>query len=430
MHAVLDSVPITNSSMTNKNFSWRKNVLAPCIRPHSSRKLDVIEQYVRVYLKTLASDPRINNIALSIVDTFCGGGVYKNGISGKVEFGSPLRLVNIVRATESELAAERRKPFKILAKFYFSDASKEHVDFLTSELKKNGFREEIGKSICLTSGRSSDTLQRIVSQVRRSRGNTRSIFVLDQFGYKDVPMEDVRMILRRLPNAEIILTFSVDALLNFLTDKHEPNETLRQFGVNRELISFWRQCDRDRKDRAYAQKFVMDCLHRSSSVEFFTPFLLLSPDERRTIVLAHLSRHQRARDKMLGIHWDQQNSFRHHGSGSFYELGYDPRKMDYDDDLFSFREEDRLDMQRSLQDELPGRLFDMMNGDGIAVEEFLRAIGNKTAARNDDILKIVRQMAAARDVQVQRPDGKLRRRALDIGDRIIMPCQRKFVFVA
>ena len=85
-------------------------------------------------------------------------------------------------------------------------------------------------------------------------------------------------------------------------------------------------------------------------------------------------------------------------------------------------------MQRSLQDELPGRLFGMMNDNGIVVEEFLRAIGNETAARNDDILEIVRQMTMARDVQVQKPDGNLRRRALGIRDRIIKPCQRKFVF--
>lgn len=103
--------------MTNKNFSWRKDTPAPLVRPHSLKKLDVIEQYVRVYLKTRAADPRIDNIALSIVDTFCGGGVYRNDINGRVELGSPLRLVNAVRGTESELAAGRRKPFRILATF-------------------------------------------------------------------------------------------------------------------------------------------------------------------------------------------------------------------------------------------------------------------------------------------------------------------------
>ena len=162
-------------------------------------------------------------------------------------------------------------------------------------------------------------------------------------------MRDIEMILQRLPNAEIILTFSIDALLNFLTEKRGPSETIRHFGVDREFIHSWRQgCHDGARGRAHAQKHLMSNLRKQSGAQFFTPFLLFSTDESRTIMLAHLSRHQRARDKMLGIHWDQQNSFHHYGSGGFYELAYDPRRIDYDDDLFSFRPEDKQEMQRQL----------------------------------------------------------------------------------
>lgn len=414
--------------MTNKNFSWRKDTPAPLVRPHSLKKLDVIEQYVRIYLKTRAANPRIDNIPLSLVDTFCGGGVYRNDISGKVELGSPLRLVNAVRATESELAAERRKSFKILATFFFSDAAREHVACLKSEIENSPFRDEIGKSIHLKHGRSSDVLADVVSRIGASRGNTRSLFVMDQCGYKDVPMRDIQMILQRLPNAEIILTFSIDALLNFLTEKREPSETIRDFGVDRDFFRSWRQGRHDdARGRAYAQKHLMSNLRKQSGAQFFTPFLLFSTDESRTIMLAHLSRHQKARDKMLGIHWDQQNSFHHYGSGSFYELAYDPRRIDYDDDLFSFRPADKQEMQRQLENELPDRLFSMMNDHGITVEELLFIIGNETAARNDDIFDALGQMIANRDVQVRGSTFPKRRPRL--GDQIIKPPQGRFVFV-
>lgn len=147
-------------------------------------------------------------------------------------------------------------------------------------------------------------------------------------------------------------------------------------------------------------------------------------------MLAHLSRHQRARDKMLGVHWDQQNSFYHYGSGGLYQLGYDMRRMDYDNDLFSFRQEDKHAMREQLQNELPGRLVRVMSGSSVTVEEILRAVGNETAARNDDILDVLRQMAASRDIEIRGTDGKVRRPKTkpNLGDRLIQPPQRKFVF--
>ncbi len=341
-----------------------------------------------------------------------------------------MRLLHAVRATEAELNQKRRKQFRIHAKFFFSDVAEDHVDFLKSDLRKSPFSEDVGKSISVTRADSSSALKNIVSQIRTESRKARALFVLDQCGYKDVSMEDIHMILQRLENAEIILTFSIDALLNFLTEKQPPTETLQQFGVNTDFIRSWRSLSNDRESRACAQRFLMNNLHMSSNAQFFTPFLLFSPDENRTIMLAHLSRHQRARDKMLGVHWDQQNSFYHYGSGGLYQLGYDMRRMDYDDGLFSFRQEDKHAMREQLQNKLPGRLFKVMSGSSVTVEEFLRAVGNETAAQNEDILDVLRQMAASRDIEIQGPDGKVRRPKTkpSLGDRLIQPPQRKFVF--
>ena len=103
--------------MENKNFTWNQNGPAPYSRRHSLKKLDVIEQYVQLYLKTLASNPRIDRITLYLVDTFCGGGTYRNPTNRQIELGSPLRLLHAVRATEAELNQKRRKQFRIHAKF-------------------------------------------------------------------------------------------------------------------------------------------------------------------------------------------------------------------------------------------------------------------------------------------------------------------------
>ena len=415
--------------MVNKNFAWNRNGQPPDLKSHSRKKLDVIEQYVRVYIKTLASDPRIDKMAVSIVDTFSGGGVYSAGRG--FEYGSPLRLIRAVNAAEAELNLDRRKPFRVQARYFFSDTNKEHVHCLRTALEQSEFRDEIGQSISLTTGVSSDILPSVVSQIRGLPGNTRSLFVLDQFGYMDVPMADIQLILQSLQNAEIILTFSIDGLLNYLTDKGNRSEKLSQFGIDPEFIQSWHLRDRDDENaRATAQRILMGRLHKLSRAQFFTPFLLFSPGENRMIMLAHLSRHQKARDKMLGVHWDRQNNFRHYGSGGRYRLSYDSRHLDSDNALFSFREEDRQKMKKQLEDELPSRLFGMMEEDKITVKNFLYSVGNDTAAQNDDLLSVVREMAMDRAVQVLGPNDEVRKTKTlpKIGDLIIKPAQKNLSF--
>ena len=159
--------------MANKSFAWNRNGQPPCLKSHSRKKLDVIEQYVQVYIKTLASDPRIDKMAVSIVDTFSGGGVYSAGKG--LEYGSPLRLIRAVNAAEAELNLDRRKPFRVQARYFFSDANREHVHCLRTALEQSEFRDEIGQSISLTTGVSSDILPSIVSRIRGLRGNTRAL---------------------------------------------------------------------------------------------------------------------------------------------------------------------------------------------------------------------------------------------------------------
>ena len=58
-------------------------------------------------------------------------------------------------------------------------------------------------------------LDQIISDVAPTRQHSgRSIFLLDQCGYTDADIDMVRHIGERLPDAEVILTVSIDAMLN------------------------------------------------------------------------------------------------------------------------------------------------------------------------------------------------------------------------
>ena len=417
--------------MSKKHFEWRSDSKPPNIRAHSLAKLSVIEQYVINYLKTLTCDPRIDNLSISFVDTFCGGGIY-TGIR-ELEYGSPLRLIHAVKAAEAEIAQSRKKPFRILADFFLSDVNRLHVASLRQTIESNGFVNEIGRSIHISTGLSSAILRKVIPQIRSSSNRRRAIFVLDQFGYKDVSIDDLQFIFESLPNAEVIWTFSIDALINYLTAKRPLSPTLAQFGVDEEFIRRWSTRDRGNStQRQIIQKLLMQSLYKRSGAKFFTPFILYSPDENREILLVHLSQHQKARDKMLSVHWDRQNSFRHYGRGSFFTLGFDPRQNDYENTLFSFRDYDKCRMLDELLVELPSHLYRLMNDGEVPVASLLDRIGNRTAAQNDDVFRVIRNLVIQKELIVYGPKGELRRPTTmpKIGDRIVRPNQLVMSFPA
>ena len=64
----------------------------------------------------------------------------------------------------------------------------------------------------------------------------RSLFFLDQYGWSDVRLATIRRILSELRKPEILLTFAVDALINFLSEKTEETEALLAIELHREDV--------------------------------------------------------------------------------------------------------------------------------------------------------------------------------------------------
>jgi three-Cys-motif partner protein len=70
----------------------------------------------------------------------------------------------------------------------------------------------VGQEIELIHGEFAKCLPHIFSEIKKRPGNERSLFILDQCGYKDVPFDLISLILQILRNAEVLLTFAVDFL--------------------------------------------------------------------------------------------------------------------------------------------------------------------------------------------------------------------------
>jgi three-Cys-motif partner protein len=314
-------------------------------------------------------------------------------------------ILNAIFNAGLRLNESRQKPLSIDAVYHFGDENREHVEFLRQTILDSQFRDLLGKSVALHHKQFIDLLPLVIADIKRRQRQGRAIFVLDQFGYADVPMSSIRTIFDNLPKAEVILTFSIDALLNYLQGEGDPAPVVSQFGVNEPFLRLWQEWKLSgHTGRAMAQRALMAQMHRYSGARFFTPFMMFSSTDNRHMLIAHLSQSQAARDKMLSVHWALKNTFKHIGRGSLFELGFDGR-LTTETSLFEFSDADRGNMRRELEDELPKQIFELSGGGPLALGDLLVLMGNKTAATNKDIIHSLQRLSEAREIEVLRPQG-------------------------
>lgn len=408
-----------------QNFKWKIGEPLPGIEAHTERKLEVIEQYLDVYFNTVTASRRMDVLRITIVDGFCGGGLYQKG--EEIRHGSPFALLNAVEKAKVRVNADRHKPLEIAAQFYFSDANKLHMAALRDELLRSEFATRVDDTIILQTGVFEELLPRVLTDIKKRQRQGRSFFVLDQWGYVDVPVHCLQQIFSTLDKPEAILTFSIDALLNYLRTDGSGLEGLRQFGVSDSFVKTWHELKDDENfGRATAQRSIMETLGKNSGAQFFTPFMMYSKTDKRWMLLAHLSKHQAARDKMLSVHWDQQNHFRHIGKGSLFELGFDHRLAESKDALFSFRDDDEAQLLEELENELPSRVMDNMTDGVLLVESLLSQIGNLTAAQNEMIFRVLQTLAAEGELEIEKKGGGRKKPStmIEVSDTLVRPPQR------
>ena len=196
------------------DFSWHPNEPPPQIEQHSRAKLDVLRSYLRAYIDRLNQSPQRETFKMALVDGFAGGGTYSQ--QNEVVSGSPLVMLEEIAAAKIRLNQTRTKPLKIECKFHFVDVQESHTDHLRNTLSERGYQVDC-EDITIHNSTFENVADGIIEDIRKHQPKSgRAIFLLDQTGYSQVPVNLARKIFQRLPAAEIILTFAVDVLINFL----------------------------------------------------------------------------------------------------------------------------------------------------------------------------------------------------------------------
>lgn len=426
--------------MAKSEYDWHLGEKPPRIELHSLAKHRVYEEYLTHYIQVLNSNPRIPAFRLTLIDGFAGGGVYSNPQDNSLYPGSPLRLINAAKAAAAAVNIKRqaegiRLPFELQAEYFFIEKKKSNHEYLNWYLSEQGLGSRLGQDIFSLRGEFTELLKTVIKRIVNTGRNRRCIFLLDQYGYGEVPFGDIRAIFSDLPNAEIILTFATDWLIDYMANTPEYLKTLQRIGVAKEL-------DIDRlleakHDTNPWRQLVQFELHRSikslSGAQHYTPFFIVSKEANRSFWLTHLSNHPRARDVMTQLHWRLKNHFAHYGGSGIRMFGYDPTKDEqitgladlFDGTEHSFDETAKTRTLEGVIAELPEFIHQFP--DGIQFSELYRLIANTTPATTEHIKDVAILLVRARELEIVGPNGEHRRTASRISDEDVLRIPRQKV---
>ena len=139
-----------NYWMSRKNYEWDFDNPPPVSR-HTLHKHQVYEEYLERYIDTVVPHQG-DQVRLSIVDGFCGGGIYRYEENNETRFGSPVRIIETVRRKASEINAKRKKPFRIIVNYYFVDEDPAAIECLKRVFAHQDIHEEEHESIQVQCG--------------------------------------------------------------------------------------------------------------------------------------------------------------------------------------------------------------------------------------------------------------------------------------
>ena len=422
--------------MTKGGYSWSIGGPLPTIEDHSRAKHDVLRAYLVNYLRILAQHPKSEGIRVTLVDGFAGGGQYRSP-TGSVVGGSPLVVLEALQEARALVASDRqargiRTPYVIDARIHLVEQDRETFDFLTQVVKDTPNAHAQNTSVVIHHGDFNEKLPDILKDIRaRQSRNRRSVFILDQYGWSQVNLATVGQIFAELPTAEVFLTWMVDNLINFLSDKmvEKLDPALQRAGLGQvlsadQLLAIKNAPASDTGDltwRRAIQSMLTEQIRSVSRATYCTPFYIVPRASRRGYWLLHLAQHLRANEEMKRIHW-QNNNLHHPGGPGFNMLGY----VGANDQLaFDHRFDDSAARTtiEALREDIPRRLAELHTP--IRFGDLVQLTANETPAHWAQLQDAVFALAQERNIILRTKAGGARRaeRSLVADDLIELPVQ-------
>jgi three-Cys-motif partner protein len=373
---------------------------------------------------------------LTLVDGFAGGGEYLVEGQDKLHDGSPFILIEAVRAATAVVKVEQRRPIDIKANFIFVEEKPSNYAYLKDALDRR-LDKATRAAVTTHQGDFKVHLDKIIADIKTAKGRRpRPIFVLDQYGYGDVPIEMIAKIMRELPKAEVFLTLAFGWIGAYARGPKAQRDriasalhiapNLQDFATGKR--EFDEIDDLPPNDKVAAMRYIQQLLHvgfaKQGNAQCYTPFFITSRESNRSYWFLHLANSVRANQVVKDLHWEVKNHFMHYGGPGLMMLGFDPARP-VDDTVqngFSFNKSAREQTIDALISDLPRRIQEQFP-DGVSFDKLYASVCNETPASP---VMIGEAIAASCELESVTPKDRARRIAdIDGADIVRLSAQRR-----
>lgn len=409
--------------MAKKHYDWTNGPAE--LEAHSLTKHSVLVDYLLRYFEQRTLNARGREVfRITLVDGFCGGGLYRLKTSNDEVLGSPLRMLDAVQAAQVRVNQGRSKPLELQVQYVFVDRDETAVRHLESVLKQRGYGSQIGSSIHLITsefGLAADQVLHLV--YKHTPRSATALFFLDQYGYSDVPAPLIRKILAGLPNSEVVLTFHVASFATYTNDDFTARiEKTLQIDIRSCLGG--QSIESIKGNEADWRRFIQGALYKAlvadCGARFFTPFFIRGEGSGHgEYWLVHLSQHHRAQDVMKQVHWQHQNHFIHYGGAGLNMLA--PHTMGFMQEFnggFRFDDVARHESNTALRRQLAERIYTLDQPRSFG--DLFASTCNASPATAGMYKEALAALVQERDILITSTDDKPKRHARYMTDTDII----------
>lgn len=414
--------------MSAKHYDWSDGPAT--IEDHSLTKQEVLSDYIRRYLKQCTLLPEMDVFRMTLVDGFCGGGVYfREDAPGTLVLGSPLQMLDAVESASREINLPRKKPIRFDVQFIFVDVNPTATNHLRDQLIQRGYGSRLDSNIWVLTDKFTNVCDQIVRKVcDHTRRSPRALFFLDQYGYSKIPMPVIAGIFQRIGHAEVILNLHTSSLMNYINDEILERACLG-LGIAdvRSALGGHSVADLKRTE-AGARKLIQCALYRSvvdgCQAKHYTPFFIRGRSGHGEYWLLHLSQKHRARDVMSRVTWERSNSFIHYGGAGLGMLnvemmGFDQQLDDHQaDNGYLFNDDARSLSTQQLRNDLAPIIYELKGA--ITFQALYERYCNECPGDAELFKRSVMELVDAKEITVRSVDGGRRESASRIHDSDII----------
>ena len=133
--------------MARKPYQWPADGKPAIIQQHSVAKHDVLRTYLIDYIQTLVVSPQQEELRVTLVDGFAGGGIYIHDTTRQTVHGSPFVFLQSAEAAAEALNRGRQKPLRLNIDYFFVELDKNACASLQRTLIAQGYEPRIGRDI-------------------------------------------------------------------------------------------------------------------------------------------------------------------------------------------------------------------------------------------------------------------------------------------